>query len=115
MSLLLTPERCAAIYECLRAFPPFDKWRLPPAEEVEFRTPNRKDIFGEYIEFDPHIITLSLTNIGHYETAHRVIAHEMLHLSQAIAGTRTKSQHNADWHKRARTVCRHMGWDYKAF
>src|ERR1700733_10737032 len=31
-----TPHQAAAIYDCMREFPPFRQWKLPPAEEVTF-------------------------------------------------------------------------------
>jgi len=41
--LPLTPQMCAAVYDCLREFPPFSRWKLPPADEIEFRCTARND------------------------------------------------------------------------
>jgi hypothetical protein len=54
VTIQLTPERCAAVYECLRQFKPFNRWRLPSAKSVEFRTPQRADIMGEHVHAPGH-------------------------------------------------------------
>ena len=44
------------------------------------------------------------------------MAHEMIHIRQAIRGTTTaNTQHNAEFHRIADRVCRIHGFDRKAF
>ena len=69
----------------------------------------------------------SLTPLGGYAPGPHVVvqrgleghaqlwAHEMLHAAQLIKGTATQSQHNAEYRRLARTVCKEMCWDIKAF
>lgn len=113
-SLLITPDRVALVYEALRGFPPFCGWKLPSSEQVEFRTPDREDVHAECTNSDPFIITVSVRNIGHWNTLGQVLGHEMTHQSQFIAGTSTRSLHNRDWWARYRVVCRQFGWDRRA-
>lgn|SRR3990167_2144631 len=117
VSLQLTPERCAAIYECLRAFPPFGTWKLPPSDEVEFRTTRRLDCEAEHQAFTDGAqrIMVSIAKIGQWHRACVAVAHEMVHLSQDLAGTANKYQHNADFVARWRLVSRQFGFDPKEY
>lgn len=117
MTVHLTPERCAALYECLRKFKPFNRWRLPPAESVKFRCAARRDCMAEHVHAPgysrEHEVTMSSAKIGHFDTLTRAMAHEMIHMAQAIAKTETRAEHNADFVRRSLLVCRHNGWDPK--
>lgn len=115
MSFPLDPRHVAAMYDCLRALPPFDKWKLPESDEIEFRTPARADVFGEFLDGEPRIITISSARHSHTFTVMLTLAHEMIHLKQALEKTDNKNQHNADFKKLAKRVCSLNGWDYKAF
>ena len=116
----LTPQRLAYIYDCLRGFYPFNKWKLPPSDEVEFRLAARKDVQGEfdrahYKPLDKHCIMVSYLKHHHFDSVVKTVAHEMVHQSQDISGTSTTSQHNEDFKKRAHLVCKSMGWDEGQF
>lgn len=114
----LTPEACAAVYDCLRQFAPFRGWRLPPADEVEFHIvadQANRGTYCNYIGTQQHCIEVSDACVGHFDTLAGTIAHEMIHLCQKQIGTVTRAQHNADFLRRAARVCRELGWDPKAF
>ena len=120
----LTPQRIAAIYDCLRQFHPFTRWGLPESDAVEFRVAARKDVQGEFARtkwdrLNGHRITVSYINNHHYDSVVRTIAHEMIHQAQEIAGTSTKPQyqhyHNEDFKKRAHKVCKAFGFDEGQF
>jgi len=118
--LPLTPDMVAAVYECLRQFPPFSRWKLPPADEVEFRVSNQRNTMGEYTRYvrtREHIVIVSSLTVGHFATLASVVAHEMVHLKQAIDKTESKriGVHNVEFHRLAKQVCKIHGWDYKAF
>ena len=115
--LPLTPQMCAAAYECLRAFPPMIRWRLPAAEAVEFRVVNRLDIQGEcsrWLHDGTHIISVSSATVGHTVTLLGALAHEMVHMRQYVLG-RDWRVHGDEFHRAARLVCRYHGFDPKAF
>ena len=118
--MLLTPQRVAAIYDCLRQFHPFDKWKLPPSDEVEFSVTGRKDVAGVFDRMyrqplKGHKITISYLKHNHFDSIVRTVAHEMVHQAQEIAGMATTSQHNEDFLQRAKKVCSSMGWDAGQF
>lgn len=115
MSFPLHPKHVAAMYDCIRVLPPFDKFKLPESDEIEFRTPARADVFGEFQEGKPHVITISSARHSHTFTVMLTLAHEMLHLYQALQKTDNKNQHNAEFKRLAKRVCSLNGWDYKAF
>lgn len=115
--LTLTPQRLAAVYECLRSFPPFSKWGIPSAEEVAFAVSHSRKNRGAYWhDGTQHWIEVSAKNIGHFTSLAMVMAHEMVHLYQKHAKTETPNTvHNAQFHKIAAVICKRFGWDVKLF
>lgn len=111
----LTPQRLAIWYDALRQMPPFSRWRLPVADDVEFRTPMRYDIFGEHVS-DPQngvcVITVSIAMNGHLDTVLRTLAHEMGHAAEVVAGRRMT--HGPHFRRRMLAVGASLGWDGKA-
>lgn len=123
MSFPLTPLLIVSMYRMLRDCPPFTSWRLPDADDIEFRTSRRKDAAGEHIEKTPptrgakYTIMVSTEKNGHLDTILQTLAHEMIHLAQAVAKVprRYEAHDNQDFVTRARKVCAVMGWDRRAF
>lgn len=119
MSLALTPARLAAIYDCLRLFPPFNRLQIPPASSVHFlvsRTNAHSAAYTRYSGTDEHIIEVSEKRNGHFDTVASSVAHEMIHLSQRTRRTETpNTEHNAEFHQLAKLVCKRFGWDEKIF
>jgi galactose-1-phosphate uridylyltransferase len=111
----LSPQHLACLYDAFRQLPPFDKWNMPESKWVSFETPARRDVMGEFIEGDVHKIKISTVTQEHTFIVVQTLVHEMIHMAQAIAKTQSPAQHNADFRKRARQVCRMHGWDYKFF
>lgn len=103
------PEHLAVMYDCLRQLPPFCRWKLPEADAIEFRAPCRKDDSGEFIP--PNIIMVSTHFNGTFTSALMTLAHEMIHVAKLNA----KNHHDALFKRRAKQVCKHFGWDEKAF
>lgn len=120
MSLVLTPDRLQSIYDCIRSFPPFSKWKLPEGSEIhQFRVTKHSEQQGHYTRYigtDKHIIAVSSRNIGHFSSLAQVMAHEMIHLHQGIQKTETPNTvHNAEFRRIAEQVCKRFGWDEKTF
>jgi hypothetical protein len=113
MSFPLTPELLASMWDCLRQMPPFCKWKLPPAGMMEFRAPARADVFGEFRA--PNTITISASLHGHFDTVFKTLAHEAIHVVQFLDKTENKNQHNADFLRKAKLVCKTFGYDFKGF
>lgn len=117
---MLTPQRLAAVYECLRQFPPFDRYGLPPSEKVQFGSVRKNDRGAEYqafrYDFETHLIRLNPDFVGHFDTITSYMAHEMIHLHQRVKKLESKSNdHNADFKAKAKRICTRFGWDYKRF
>ena len=111
----LTPDILAAAYEFLRSTPPFRKWKLPEADAVEFHISRQVHIAGAhtaYVRTKEHIVKISERNVGLIPTLLYVMAHEMLHVKQREDGTETPNvEHNAEFKRLGRTICREHGWD----
>lgn len=109
----LTPARLAAVYECLRAFPPFAGWRLPDADDVEFRVSVRVDEFGRYeLRGEQHCIEVSAMLTTDWQSLVETMAHEMVHLHQGRSGP---VDHDAQWQRMATRVCRSFGFKREGF
>lgn len=113
--LHITPEIMVASYELLRVCPPFRRWKLPPADAVKFKVALTPMWHGWFRNEDPPLIVISARSIGSLDMVTRVMAHEMVHFAQAIAGTARGAEHNADFYRRAALVCKSFCWDRKAF
>jgi len=111
MPLDITPAQVAAVYDCLREFPPFSKWRLPPSDEIEMHIGVQQDAYAHYHrQGSQHGIEVSMLLVTDWDTLVETVAHEMVHLHQARAGTETRAEHNREWHRLAAIVCRRFGW-----
>lgn len=116
MTLRLTPDTLAHAYEYLAHTPPFDRWNMPPVDEVTFIVAKGSD-FGwcDRKRGRRHEIAVSSRRNGHTLTLLMTMAHEMVHLHQKLTGMETRGQHNAAFHKLAVQVCRRHGFDPKLF
>lgn len=118
MSVILNADILAAQYEALRACPPYRRWGLPPGEDITFLVTQHKDREGHYTRYvgtDKHFVCVSGARIGHYHSLSVVMAHEMIHLLQAVKKTETRTMHNPDFRRKAARVCTTLGFDPKTF
>lgn len=113
----ITPDRLAAVYEMLRAWPPFCRWKLPQASEVKFRVAKtRRWHAAWWIDGVRHHIEVSEKTHGHLASVVSSMAHEMIHVRQRIAKTETRGvEHNAQYLRLAKRVCAIHGFDYGQF
>jgi predicted SprT family Zn-dependent metalloprotease len=114
MQAPLTPERLAATYDYLRTWPPFCRWGLPVSDEIRFRTTERKDLCGQF-KPDPLEIMVSTSLHWKMESLIQTMAHEVIHLHQHLAKTENRSQHNAEFKRIAKAICKQYGWDCGQF
>lgn len=120
MSLRLTPELMEGAYEFLRLTQPFRGWHLPHADEVEFVVSRHRSHVGYHRgirrKVRSHEIGISELYVGHSNTLLRTMAHEMIHQYQQRNRTETaNTEHNAEFMRLAKVVCRYHGWDVKEF
>lgn len=112
--MTLTPSKLAAVYDCLRAFPPYKGWRLPESDGVVFGVSLSLDTFGTYerCRGKPRI-EISALMVTDWQTLVETMAHEMIHLRQCRAGRAV--DHDAEWQRIATRVCREFGWKREGF
>ena len=113
----LNPDQLAACYEFLRSLEPFNRFDMPHADEIEFTVIADARVHGVYWlkAKNTHEIALSRATNGHTSTVLLFMAHEMIHLYQAINHTRNKNMHNAEFMRIAEEVCTIQGYDFKLF
>jgi hypothetical protein len=116
VTLPITPNLLVAAYEFLRATPPFAAWRLPSADDVEFRVSRTSQWMGRFDGGPPLRISVSAALVGHTNTLVSLMAHELVHLKQHLHRTVTSNTaHNAEFNALAARICRIHGWDPKEF
>lgn len=116
MTLPLTPDILRAAYDYLNECSPFQKWNLPPGEDVIFRVARSPNMLGWYhLEDGKHAITISTACIGATDSLMRVMGHEMIHLHEQNAKACGRGQHSAAFNRWAAQVCRIHGFDPKLF
>ena len=114
--LPITKERLAAVYEMLKAWPPFNRWKLPHSSEVKFRVIASKRVFARWcIQGDRHLIEVSQERHDALHSLVMTMAHEMIHMRQRIAKTETRAEHNAEFERLAKRICAIHGFDYGPF
>jgi len=112
----LTPEICERTYELLRVTPPFKKWRLPEADEVEFRVTASRTSYGKCgIRHGAHMIAIAQPYHQDLTTLLQTMAHEMIHLQQHRRNIwREKNgNHGPVFQRDARRVCYENRWYLK--
>lgn len=117
MSLHLTPEMLEAAYELLRATPPFNKWKLPHADEVEFHVYKKPKVLGDHFVWndrrDQHVIRINFQHNTTLAVLHETMAHEMCHMHEFRKYKRTA--HGRIFKRLAAQVCRHHGFTLETF
>lgn len=114
MTLRLTPSILVAAYEYLRSTPPFHRWKLPEADDVEFHVIRDATIYGDCdLVDDQHIIRISTGRVGRTQSLIESMAHEIVHVYLDRRGV--KAHHGADFRRCAARICRVHGFDPKTF
>lgn len=111
--MLVTPTTLESGYEFLKTLKPFQSWKLPDSDSVEFHVIKAKGVMGEFLA--PNSIRVSAHSCRSIETTLMTLAHEMIHLYQHIKGTETRGEHNAEFHRIADRVCKIHLWDRGVF
>jgi hypothetical protein len=129
MTLRITPAVLEAAYTLLRATAPFNRWKLPPADDVVFRVVrrvgNNPDIWAQHlserqvnkpkIAKGRHLIDVNETKVATLATLIPLMAHEIVHIRESMLISYTGEAHGATFKKLAAEVCRHHGFDPRAF
>jgi hypothetical protein len=117
VTLPLTPAVLEAAYRFLQSTKPFCSWKLPDADDVEFRVAHCKlwhGLFDSGTDGTPRI-SVSSWSVGRTESLIETMAHEMIHLYLEESGMDDRGEHGERFYKAAATVCRYHGFDPKRF
>ena len=100
----------ANMYIMLKGLKPFNRWKLPPLEDIKFQVTDDVDALGTYVYDDNyHVITISRAKNGHFQTVIRTLAHEVIHL---LRGKTPKyALHDAYFLAKSRQVADEFGFD----
>jgi hypothetical protein len=110
--MLVTPDAIEGAYEFLRRCKPFNTWKLPEPDSVEFHVIMKKRRHGDY-SCPPHTIRATQHDGLHLNTFIQTIAHELVHMCQAVEGTRVN--HGKRFKELSKLVCKEFGWDFNTF
>jgi hypothetical protein len=119
MALHITPDTIEATYELLRLTPPFRRWKLPHADDVEFHVIENIKVYGQYCfdTVDPkkRTIRVSCSTVRSLNKLVETLAHEMCHMREHQLKVRADVQHGRVFQKLADQVCQHHGFDRGQF
>lgn len=123
MAIHVTTELIEASYERLRLTPPFNRWGLPHADEVEFHAvPIQGNASAEHSVIhhvaskrEHHLIRISPKRHSTLHMLDATLAHEICHMREYKLGSRRMGCHGAMFGKLADQVCRHHGFDRGQF
>jgi len=106
----ISPKNLADMYTMLKNCKPFNRWRLPPIEQIKFSVTDDVDSLGSYVYYEGfHEITISRAKNGHLETIIKTLAHEMIHM---LRGKTPKyALHDLFFLTRSRAVAAEFGFD----
>lgn len=117
--LNLTPEIAVAIYELLRHCPPFNKWHLPHADDIEFCITAHEDRHADSTikkrkKLVKRRIRVSSAICHSLRSTIEAIAHEMCHLRQYDLGA-WRENHGPVFKRLAKQVCKIHGFERGTF
>lgn len=121
MALHITPMLMELTYELLRASPPFNKWKLPHADDIAFRVTASTTEYGEFCfetvrkKQKHHTIGVSIVGVRSLDKLIETMAHEMCHLREFILGARSDVLHGKAFQKLADQVCARHGFKRGTF
>lgn len=113
MSIQLNVEMLAHAYDYLCCTAPFDKWNMPPSEDIKFLVIKSPDRYAHYqLVRDVHNIAVSTKWVNRHQSLLSTMAHEMVHLHIRSAGIRQRHAHGKAFQRLADEVCKcHVEFD----
>lgn len=114
MILPITVEMVEHIYSYLSCCPPFDKFSMPPAEDVKFKIIKTRRLFARYYAVgDKHHIEVSCKLVGSHMVLLTSVAHELIHLH--LNEVDACDEHGPNFQMIADEVCAIHGFDRLTF
>lgn len=118
MTLRLTPANLIAAYDYLKTTAPFNKWKLPDADDLEFHITSDTDLYGHFeVSGSKRLPIIGASALRTKTTPHllETVAHEMTHLKRFIDAGRRGLNHGPKFKALALSVCQAHGFDPKTF
>lgn len=119
MGQLVTVTRIRALYDAFCSLPPFHRWSMPPGRDVRFKLCSDLGHIAVYnTEKGKHVIEVNPHLVHTFSEFAMAILHEMAHLRQEVVGKRPGSldeQHNREFYRLKRLICRDLGLDPERF
>ena len=116
----VTPEILREAYRFFLYTPPFSRYKLPPADGVEFRSVCKSDRRGQFRSWgrEPNIhYEIGVTDrfCEHLNIMLEIVAHEMVHLIIDIHYPKERGEHGVNFQRVAQKTAKYFGYDPKAF
>lgn len=111
----LTPTILRESYRFLCSTPPFNRWRMPDADEIEFHVTKARTTTADCntTKAGKHTVRVSAALVGRTYVLLQAMAHEMCHVYCDRRGVR--AHHGRDFQRCAALVCKQHGFDPKIF
>lgn len=110
----ITPLDLLETYEYLSTLAPFNEWSLPGSSALDFVVNRSQQLQGEY-DTDPHTIKISSYFCTTWNDVIETVAHEMVHLACEKKGHYNHADHDPQFRRLARKVCKAFGWKLEEF
>lgn len=115
MALHITPDLMEISYQRLCLTPPFKRWRLPHADNVEFHVVGDVKVEGAFC-YDTEDARKAVIRVSHIfvrtlDKLDAVMAHEICHLRERLLKVRSDVAHGRVFQKLADQVCSYHGFD----
>lgn len=121
MGFHLTPAMVETAYELLRMTPPFNRWKLPHADDLAFEVTGHEDRFGSF-HFDvdnpgKERLTVSAVHVKSLDLLQRTLAHEMCHIREwrLSPAKAQRANHGKLYNRLADQVCKRHGFERGTF
>lgn len=113
----LTPDALEGAYNFWRELKPFKGKKMPEADDLEFRVTRHNDRYSHF-EYNcgafPNL-SVSEKRVRSLDDLMGAMAHEAIHIYQWKNGSAGRSQHNQEFWRMARQICRIYNFEIKEF
>lgn len=119
MPIKLTKDQLRLGYDLLTETEPFSRWNMMDSSEIRFVVTRARRTVGYYVFWNGrHEIGISARCVGTVNNLITFMAHEMIHMHQAVTKPRSDTpgvEHNMAFLRLADEVCKHHDFDRHMF
>ena len=113
MEMKFTDKSLMFIYLLICTLKPFNRWRMPSVEKVDFQIYENKTNFGEFEP--PNILRISKITNTTLSLLVETMAHVMLHLRLYSINCNSWGKHDGVFRKLSKDICKQLGYEYEEF